>query len=55
MRVRITRRIGQNASGTELDLTDAEAQWLTDRGYAEGVSNADDESDNGPVAKGAKR
>lgn len=34
MRVKLTRRLGQNQAGTTLDTSDKQARWLMDRGYA---------------------
>jgi hypothetical protein len=37
MRVKLSKRLGQNGAGSVIDVTDSESAWLIKRGYAERV------------------
>lgn len=47
MRVKLTKRTGQNDAGTVVDVSDMEADWLITRGYAEKTGGNGDDNDKG--------
>lgn len=52
MRVTLTHRLGQNDTGTELDLTATQGQWLLERGHATPAAEfpAEDTNTDAPPA-----